>query len=87
MAWLWKQGRPTLLAVVGAGVLGYKAFHRGRAPVGQGHAAVGVGDPATAHHAHQAKALVMDLLHRVRVDTYWDAFFVGSSGTPQRGSV
>ena len=28
MAWLWKQGRPTLLAVVGAGVLGYKAFHR-----------------------------------------------------------
>jgi membrane protein len=49
MAWLWKQGRPTLLAVVGAGVLGYKAFHRGRAPVGQGHAAVGVWDAATAH--------------------------------------
>jgi virulence factor BrkB len=49
MAWLWKQGRPTLLAVVGVGVLGYKAFHRGRAPVGQGHAAVGMGDPATAH--------------------------------------
>jgi hypothetical protein len=49
MAWLWKQGRPTLLAVVGAGVLGYKAFHRGRASVGQGHAAVGVEDPATAH--------------------------------------
>ena len=49
MAWLWKQGRPTLLAVVGAGVLGYKAFHRGRAPVGQGHVAVGVWDAATAH--------------------------------------
>ena len=49
MAWLWKQGRPTLLAVVGAGVLGYKAFHRGRAPVGQGQAAVGVWDAATAH--------------------------------------
>jgi hypothetical protein len=49
MAWLWKQGRPTLLAVVGAGVLGYKAFHRGRAPGGQGHAAVGVWDAATAH--------------------------------------
>ena len=49
MAWLWKQGRPTLLAVVGAGVLGYKAFHRGRAPVGQGHAAVGVWDAPTAH--------------------------------------
>ena len=49
MAWLWKQGRPTLLAVVGAGVLGYKAFHRGRAPVGQGYAAVGVWDVPTAH--------------------------------------
>jgi membrane protein len=49
MAWLWKQGRPTLLAVVGAGVLGYKAFHRGRAPVGQGQAAVGVWDAPTAH--------------------------------------
>ena len=49
MAWLWKQGRPTLLAVVGAGVLGYKAFHRGRAPAGQGQAAVGVWDAPTAH--------------------------------------
>jgi membrane protein len=49
MAWLWKQGRPTLLAVVGAGVLGYKAFHRGRAPVGQEQAAVGVWDAPTAH--------------------------------------
>jgi len=45
------------------------------------------GDFWSRPHAHQAKALVMDLLHRVRVDTYWDAFFVGSSGTPQRGSV
>ena len=49
MAWLWKQGRPTLLAIVGAGVLGYKALHRGHAPVGQGQAAVGVGDAPTAH--------------------------------------
>jgi hypothetical protein len=43
MAWLWKQGRPTLLALVGAGVVGYKAFYRGRAPEGQGHAEVGYG--------------------------------------------
>jgi membrane protein len=49
MAWLWKQGRPTLLAVVGMGVLGYKALHRGHAPVQQGQAAVGVWDVATAH--------------------------------------
>jgi hypothetical protein len=41
MAWLWKQGRPTLLAVVGAGVLGYTALHQRRVPVGQGQAAVG----------------------------------------------
>jgi len=56
MAWLWKQGRPTLLAVVGAGVLGYKAFHRGRAPVGQAHAAVGVWDAATAHPSRTTPA-------------------------------
>jgi len=49
MAWLWKQGRPTLLAMVGAGVLGYKAFHRGRAPQGQRPAGVGVWDAPTAH--------------------------------------
>jgi hypothetical protein len=49
MAWLWKQGRPTLLAMVGAGVLGYKAFHRGRAPEGQRPAAVGVWDAPPAH--------------------------------------
>jgi membrane protein len=49
MAWLWKQGRPTLLAVVGAGVLGYKALHRGRAPVRKAQAAVGVWDAPTAH--------------------------------------
>ena len=47
----------------------------------------GVGASSHAPHAHQAKALVMDLLHRVRVDTYWDAFFVGSSGTPRPGSA
>jgi membrane protein len=49
MAWLWKQGRPTLLAVVGMGVLGYKALHRGHEPVQQGQAEVGVWDVATAH--------------------------------------
>ena len=56
MAWLWKQGRPTLLAMVGAGVLGYKAFHRGRAPVGQAHAAVGAWDAATAHPSRTTPA-------------------------------
>ena len=47
MAWLWKQGRPTLLAIVGAGVLGYKAFHRRHAPVGEEQAAVGVWERPT----------------------------------------
>ena len=41
--------KPTLLVMVGAGVLGYKALHRRRAPVGQEHAAVGVWDAPTAH--------------------------------------
>src|SRR5262245_630864 len=50
MAWLWKRGRPTLLAVAGLGILGYKAFHRERTPGGQGQAAVGVGE------AHLARA-------------------------------
>jgi hypothetical protein len=49
MAWLWKQGRPTLLALVGAGVLGYKAFYRGHAPVGQEQATVGVWESTTVH--------------------------------------
>ena len=49
MAWLWKQGRPTLLAMVGMGVLGYKALHRGDAPVQQKQATVGVWDVPTAH--------------------------------------
>ena len=49
MAWLWKQGRPTLLAMVGMGVLGYKAFHRGHAPMQQRQAEVGVWDAATVH--------------------------------------
>ena len=43
--------------------------------------------PCCAPWFRQAKALVMDLLHRVKVDTYWDAFSVGSSGTPRRGSA
>jgi hypothetical protein len=49
MAWLWKQGRPTLLAVVGLGFLGYKALHKEREPVGQRQAGVGVRGVATAH--------------------------------------
>jgi hypothetical protein len=48
MAWLWKQGRPTLLAVVGLGFLGYKALHKEREPVGQGQAGVGMRGAAIA---------------------------------------
>ena len=48
MVWLWKQGRPTLLAVVGLGFLGYKALHKGREPVGQEQAGMGVRGAATA---------------------------------------
>jgi hypothetical protein len=51
MAWLWKQGRPTLLAVVGLGFLGYKALHKEREPVGQGQADVGVRGAATARQS------------------------------------
>src|SRR5262245_22090518 len=40
MAWLWKQGRPTLLAVVGLGFLGYNALHKEHEPVGQAGAGV-----------------------------------------------
>src|SRR5688500_6627370 len=28
MAWFWKQGRPTLLAIAAMGLLGYKALQR-----------------------------------------------------------
>jgi membrane protein len=48
MAWLWHRGRPTLLAVAGLGVLGYKAFHRERAPIGQRQAGVRVGEAPLA---------------------------------------
>ena len=48
MAWLWKQGRPTLLAVVGLGFLGYQALHKEREPIGQRQAGVGVRGEATA---------------------------------------
>ena len=48
MAWLWKQGRPTLLTMVGMGVLGYKALHRGYAPVQQRQAEVGLWGVPTA---------------------------------------
>ena len=30
MAWLWKQGRLSLLTIIGLGVLGYKTLHKGR---------------------------------------------------------
>ena len=49
MAWLWKQGRPTLLAVVGLGFLGYKALHREHEPVGQEQAGAGMLGGASAH--------------------------------------
>src|SRR5262245_57987011 len=49
MAWLWKQGRPTLLAMVGMGVLGYKALHRGHAPVPQRPAEEGVWNTVVVH--------------------------------------
>jgi membrane protein len=42
MAWLWKQGRPSLLTVVGLGVLGYKALRRQRGEDGQGRASTGL---------------------------------------------
>ncbi len=42
MAWLWKQRRPTLLAVVGIGVLGYKMLHQGDKPVDRGRTDVGM---------------------------------------------
>jgi membrane protein len=48
MAWLWKQGRPTLLAVVGLGFLGYQALHKEHEPMGQRQAGVGVRREATA---------------------------------------
>jgi membrane protein len=49
MAWLWKQGRPTLLAVVGLGFLGYKALHKEHEPMRQGQADAGMRGAATAH--------------------------------------
>ena len=42
MAWLWKQRRPTLLAVVGIGVLGYKMLHQGDKRVDRGRTDVGM---------------------------------------------
>jgi hypothetical protein len=42
MAWLWKQGRPTLLTLVGLGFLGYTVLHKEREPVEQGQAGAGV---------------------------------------------
>ena len=49
MAWLWKQGHPTLLAVVGLGFLGYKTLHKEHEPAGQGRAGVrGVAPALTA---------------------------------------
>src|SRR5437773_584586 len=48
MTWLWKQGRPTLLAVVGLGFLGYKTLLKEREPVEQGQVGAGVQGAATA---------------------------------------
>ena len=48
MAWLWKQGRPTLLAVVGLGLLGYKALHKEREPMEQEQTGVSGRGVATA---------------------------------------
>ena len=48
MAWLWKQGRPTLLTLVGLGFLGYTVLHKEREPVGQEQAGAGVRGVVTA---------------------------------------
>src|SRR4029450_7613621 len=48
MAWLRKPTRPTLLAVVGLGFLGYKTLLKEREPVGQRQAGAGVQGAATA---------------------------------------
>ena len=64
MAWLWKQGRPTLLAMVGAGVLGYKAFHRGRRAGGTG--AGSGGGVGRAHGAPAADDTHASRTHRQR---------------------
>jgi hypothetical protein len=48
MAWLWKQGRPTLLTLAGLGFLGYTVLHKEREPVGPGQAGAGVRRAVTA---------------------------------------
>ena len=48
MAWLWKQRRPTLLAVVGLGVLGYTVLHKERELGKQWQASAGVRGGGTA---------------------------------------
>ena len=48
MAWLWKQGRPTLLAMVGMGVLGYSVAPGTRAGATEAGRGRGV-DAAAAH--------------------------------------
>jgi membrane protein len=48
MAWLWKQGRPTLLTLAGLGFLGYTVLHKEREPVGLGQAGAGVRRAVTA---------------------------------------
>ena len=49
MAWLWKQRRPTLLAVVGLGVLGYTVLHKEGELGKQGQASASVRGEGTAH--------------------------------------
>jgi hypothetical protein len=48
MAWLWKQGRPTLLTLAGLGFLGYTVLHKEREPVGPGQAGAGARRAVTA---------------------------------------
>ena len=50
MAWLWKQGRPTLLTLVGLGFLGVPVLHKEREPVEQGQAGAGVRGTGTRPH-------------------------------------
>ena len=57
MTWLWKQGRPTLLAVVGLGFLGYKTLLKEREPVGQRPAGAGVQGAAIAKKVFESRGL------------------------------
>src|SRR5262245_3112784 len=49
VAWLWKQRRPALWAMVGLGFLGYRALHKAHELMRQGQAGADVRRAATAH--------------------------------------